>query len=113
MEIVRDIATTVISIIIICMSIVILLIMSVSIANNEASALISRRSYRLYHMMGMTKSDLMMKIWRTIGLYTVIIVIILVVIVPLILVIIFASTSLFSRSASSLIPVIGGIMLSL
>jgi len=51
------------------MAIIILLIIAVSIANNEASALISKRGYRLYHVLGMTGWDLRAKVSRMMMLY--------------------------------------------
>ena len=67
------------------MSIIIVLILLVSIASNEASALVSQRTYRLYHIIGMTKGQLS-QISRRIGIiYAGAIVLIVALVVPAVL----------------------------
>ena len=91
------------------MSIVIVLILLVSIASNEASALVSQRTYRLYHIIGMTKGQLS-QISRRIGLlYAGTIILIVAVFVPLTLRYIYHQATLLTRSSYNLIPIISGV----
>ncbi len=110
---VSDISNKIITIILTCMSIIIVLILLVSIASNEASALVAQRTYRLYHIIGMTKSQLS-QISRRIGLlYASAIVAILAVTVPTTLRFIYRAASILTRSWSSMIPLSIGIVITL
>lgn len=95
------------------MSIIIVLILLVSIASNEASALVAKRTYRLYHIIGMTKSQLS-QISRRVGLlYASAIIGILALIVPTILRFIYRQATILTRSWSSMIPLGIGIIVTL
>ncbi len=109
---VSDISNKIITIIIACMSIIIVLILLVSIASNEASALISQRTYQLYHIIGMTKWQLL-QISRCIWiLYASIIVIIIGIVVPLILWYIYSQATILTWSRSNLLPIMIGVVVT-
>ena len=112
-ELVTDISNKIIAVILVCMSIIILLIVLVSIASNEASAILSQKSYRLYHILWMSKKRLT-RISRNIGLiYTSIISILLLVVVPVILFFIYTNATILSFAIKSLIPVSIGIVITI
>lgn len=103
---VTDISNKIITIIIVCMSIIVVLILLVSIASNEASALVSKRTYRLYHIIGMTKSQLS-QISRRVGIiYAGTIMLIVAFVVPIVLWYIYSKASLLTRSSAALIPIL-------
>jgi len=110
---VTDISNKIVTVILVYMSIIITLIVLVSIASNEASAILSQKGYQLYHILGMTKQELT-QISRNIGLiYSIIITILLVVFVPWILFLIYNSASILSFSIKSIIPVSIGIIITI
>ena len=106
---VSDISNKIIAIILTCMSIIIVLILLVSIASNEASALVSQRTYRLYHIIGMTKWQLSQISWRIGIIYAGAIILIIMLIVPAVLWYIYTQASLLTRSSYNLLPIIGGV----
>lgn len=110
---VTDISNKIITIILTCMSIIIILILLVSIASNEASALVAQRTYRLYHIIGMTKSQLSY-ISRRVGiLYTIAVIVILLIAVPLLLRLIYSQATILTWSWSTMIPLSIGIVITL
>ncbi|MEF2176060.1 MAG: hypothetical protein V3575_06290 [Candidatus Absconditabacteria bacterium] len=112
-SLVANISTKVISIIFICMSIIVLLILMASVASNEASALVSQRTYRLYNVIGMTKKQLT-NISRFVGIiYIVATGLIVCVLVPLILRFIYSRATILIWSRSILIPFSIGIVTTL
>lgn len=110
---VSDISNKIITIILTCMSIIIILILLVSIASNEASALVARKTYRLYHIIGMTKSQLSQISRRIWLLYASAIIVILAMTVPIILWFIYREASILTRSWSTMIPLGIGIVITL
>jgi hypothetical protein len=68
-NLVSDISTKIIAVVLACMILIVLLIICVSVASNEASALLSKNGYRLYHILGMKKSDLIKKSLRLVFIY--------------------------------------------
>lgn len=110
---VSDISNKIITIILTCMSIIIVLILLVSIASNEASALVAKRTYRLYHIIGMTKSQLSQISRRIWLLYASAIIVILALTIPIILWFIYKEASILTRSWSSMIPLGIGIVITL
>lgn len=112
-SLVANISTKVISIVFICMSIVVLLILLASVASNEASALVSQRTYRLYNVIGMTKKQLT-NISRYVGIiYIVATGIIVLLLVPLILRLIYSRATILMWSWSILVPISIGILTTL
>lgn len=109
---VTDISQKIISVIIVCMSIVIILIMLVSIASNEASALTSKRTYWLYHIIGMTKKQLISISWYVGLLYIATIIFILLLSVPIILYIIYKQASILMRAWQNTLPIVWGIIIT-
>jgi len=110
---VTDISNKIITIILACMSIIIVLILLVSIASNEASALVAQRTYRLYHVIGMTKWQLS-QISRRVGiLYGLAIIGIIAIIVPITLWFIYDQATILTRSWSTLIPLGIGVGITL
>lgn len=112
-ELVTDISTKIIAIIVACMSIIVLLLLCVSIASNEASALISQQWYRLYYILGMTKADLVRKSWRIVWLYGLVVVVLVMILTSAMLWYIYSQASILTWSWSSLIPMIGGSVLTI
>ena len=112
-NLVTDVSTKIITIIISCMSIIIVLILLVSIASNEASAMVSQKTYRLYHIIGMTKSQLYAISWRIGLLYAMGVVFILALTVPISLWMIYRSASILIRSWASVLPLGIGIIITL
>lgn len=110
---VTEISRSIIAVIIWCMAIIILLIIALSITNNEASALISKSWYRLYYILGMTESDLRRKISRMMLLYVWVIMIWLVIITPLSLYGIYQLSSLLSWSWSAIRPMLWWVILTI
>jgi len=110
---VTEISRSIIAVIVWCMAIIILLIIAVSIANNEASALISKRGYRLYHVLGMTGWDLRAKVSRMMMLYVWVIIVWLVIIVPLALYSIYQLSSLLNWSWSAIWPMLWWVVLTI
>lgn len=110
---VTEISRSIIAVIIGCMAIIILLIIAVSIANNEASALVSKRGYKLYHVLGMTGSDLRAKVGRMMMLYVSVIVLWLVIVVPLALISIYRISSLLNRSPTAIWPMLWWVALTI
>lgn len=110
---VTEISRSIIAVIIWCMAIIILLIIAVSIANNEASALVSKRGYKLYHVLGMTGSDLRTKVGRMMMLYVSVIVLWLVIIVPLALISIYSISSLLNWSSVAIWPMLWWVALTI
>ena len=109
-SLVSDISNKIITIILACMSIIIVLILLVSIASNEASALVSQKTYQLYHIIGMTKwqiSQISRRIWI---LYASTIIAIIAVVVPLVLWYIYSQATLLTRSWTNLLPILAGII---
>lgn len=110
---VSDISNKIITIILTCISIIVVLILLVSIASNEASALVAKKTYRLYHIIGMTKSQLS-QISRRVGLlYVAAIMGILAVTVPATLRFIYRQATILTRSWVSMIPLSVGIVITL
>ncbi len=110
-KLVTDISTKIITIIVAFMGIIIVLLLCVSIASNEASALVSKQWYRLYHILGMTKSDLIRKSWRMVWLYGLVVMILVVILTSAILWYIYSQASILTWLLWSLVPMIGGSML--
>lgn len=108
-NLVSDISNKIITIIIICMGIIITLLLLLSIASNEASALVMRQTYRLYHIIGMTKSQLSGISQRVGAIYGSGVIVILLMIVPLLLRFIYNNASILTRSWTNLVPLLWGI----
>ncbi len=112
-DLVTNISTKIIAIIIACMSIIIVLLLCVSIASNEASALVSQQWYRLYHILGMTKADLIRKSWRVVWLYGLVVMVLVLILTSAILWYIYSQASILMWSAWSLVPMVGGSILTI
>ena len=112
-ELVTDISTKIITIIIACMSIIIVLLLCLSIVSNEASALVSQQWYRLYYILGMTKSDLVRKSWRIVWLYGLVVIALVIIFTVIILWYVYYQASILTWSSRSLVPMIGGSMLTI
>jgi predicted lysophospholipase L1 biosynthesis ABC-type transport system permease subunit len=108
-DLVTDISQQIVSVIIACMSIIITLIILISIASNEASALVAKQTYRLYHIIGMTRDELKAISWRTGYLYMAIIIAIIALLVPSILWLIYERSPILTRAGSSIGPIIAGV----
>lgn len=108
-DLVTDISQQIVSIIIACMSIIITLIILISIASNEASALVAKKTYRLYHIIGMTRDELRHISWRTGYLYIASIIAIIILLVPSILRMIYHQSPILTRATSSIIPILAGV----
>lgn len=101
-NLVSDVSTKIIAVVLACMILIILLIICVSVASNEASALLSKNGYRLYHILGMKQSDLIKKSLRLVFVYAWIIIWLLLIIAPILLTSIYGSASLLTWSWSTL-----------
>jgi len=88
------------------MGIIITLLLLLSIASNEASALVMRQTYRLYHIIGMTKSQLSGISQRVGFIYGSGVIVILLMIVPLLLRFIYNNASILTRSWTNLVPLL-------
>jgi ABC-type multidrug transport system fused ATPase/permease subunit len=84
------------------MSIIIWLIIAVSIASNEASALVNQQSYWLYYILWYTKSQLIRKTWYIMWLYFIIIIGLLLIFTPIIIIVIYKISSILTWSNQSL-----------
>jgi putative ABC transport system permease protein len=110
---VTDISQKIISIVIVCMTIIIVLIILVSIASNEASALVARQTYWLYHILGMTKSSLK-SISRRVGwLYIIAILVILLILVTTLLWLIYSNASILTWTRASIWPILWGVIMTI
>lgn len=103
---VTNIANKIIGIIIACMTSIIFLIICVSVASNEASALVAQQTYRLYYIVGMTKQKLISISLRIGGLYTLIIITFLLLLVPSILWFIYSNAIILTWSWTTLLPLL-------
>jgi hypothetical protein len=110
---VSDVSTRILAVVFACMILIILLVLCVSIVSNESSALLSKNSYRLYYMLWMKKSDLILKSLRIVMLFIVIIWMALCILAPICLYMIFANASLLVWSWKSVWVLCGGVMIVL
>jgi putative ABC transport system permease protein len=100
---VTDIATKVIAVVLACTILIIILIICVSVASNEASALLSKNGYKLYHILGMRKSDLLRKSWYMVLLYGWFIISGVLILSPIMLYFIYKNASLLAWSYEILV----------
>lgn len=112
-NLVTDVSSKIIAVVIGCMAIIITLIIIVSIVSNESSALISKKSYRLYYILGTPYRELINKSWRTVGIYTAVIILFLIILTPLILIVIYQNSPILNRQRKTLIPISIGIIITL
>lgn len=112
-SLVTDISNKIITIIIVCMVIIISLLLLLSIASNEASALVMQQTYRLYHIIGMTKSQLSGISQRVGIIYGIGVIIVLLVFVPALLWWIYDTASILTWTRSNIIPLAIGVLVTI
>lgn len=112
-SLVTDISNKIITIIIVCMVIIISLLLLLSIASNEASALVMQQTYRLYHIIGMTKSQLSGISQRVGIIYGIGVIIVLLIFVPALLWWIYDTASILTWTRSNIIPLAIGVLVTI